>query len=282
MVSAAGDGERKLSVTGNGGQRRSVSKIARSSSAATLRSGSGIRRRPAGFKALHSEQVVAGPRAERRAAHAEAGGQRFVEVMMRRASFVTQGRPSVAEPLDAAGEGLPATTLLELLQGISDRSPAMISAAGTSVVLGPDAVNALRVVAEALGRESQVTLRIGAHPHMLSPEQVGRELGVSRPFVYKLLDSGELPFAKVGSHRRVPADAVAAYLEVARERVGAADDLARDALGPGARDGGSTAALREAARGARLSGDPTALKAALRARRVARIARSLADVNGGE
>ena len=201
---------------------------------------------------------------------------------MRRTSFVTQGRPSVAEPPDAAVEGPPATALLELLQRIGDRSPVMISAAGSSMVLGPDAVKALRVVAEALGRESQVALRIGALPQMLSPEQVGRELGVSRPFVYKLLDSGELPFERVGSHRRVPADAVAAYLEAAHERVRTADDLAREALAPGAADGDSAAALREAAREARRSGDPTALKAALRARRVGRVARSLADMNGSE
>lgn len=45
----------------------------------------------------------------------------------------------------------------------------------------------------------------------LSPTEVADVLNVSRGFVTKLLDEGKLPFHHVGSHRRIPGAAVAAY-----------------------------------------------------------------------
>lgn len=54
------------------------------------------------------------------------------------------------------------------------------------------------------------TLRIGVEerfekyiPDQLSTTQVAAMMGVSRPFVCSLIDSGKLPGRKVGKHRRV-------------------------------------------------------------------------------
>jgi excisionase family DNA binding protein len=37
----------------------------------------------------------------------------------------------------------------------------------------------------------------------VSTEQAAAILNVSRPFVFKLLETGAIPFRKVGSHRRI-------------------------------------------------------------------------------
>jgi excisionase family DNA binding protein len=55
-------------------------------------------------------------------------------------------------------------------------------------------------------------------------------LNVSRPFVIKLLESGVMPYHKVGKHRRVRLSDVLAYKQrLKHERETALDELAADA-----------------------------------------------------
>ena len=57
------------------------------------------------------------------------------------------------------------------------------------------------------------------HMSELSPNEAADLLNVSRTYIKKLLDAGDLPYRTVGSHRRIPHAALTAYREAQRTRV---------------------------------------------------------------
>ena len=62
---------------------------------------------------------------------------------------------------------------------------------------------------------------------LLSTQQVADILGVSRPYVVKLIDAGHLPAQFVGTHRRVRADDLERWrAENRRRRLEILDELA--------------------------------------------------------
>jgi excisionase family DNA binding protein len=93
----------------------------------------------------------------------------------------------------------------------------------------PDSV--LLLVKEIL---AQVALgnavSLSAMPRELTTQQAATVLGVSRPFVIKLLEQGELAYRKVGSHRRIAFEEVLAYQERSKvNRFATIDALIADA-----------------------------------------------------
>lgn len=72
-----------------------------------------------------------------------------------------------------------------------------------------------------------MVIRFLADDSLLNPEDVAALLGVSRPFVCKLMDTGELPVAaQNGTLRKVAASAAVAWRETQHRRVGEADRIA--------------------------------------------------------
>lgn len=86
-----------------------------------------------------------------------------------------------------------------------------LSAGGRDVAV-PDTIRSiLEQVARELVRGNRVSLLpIG---RMLTTRQAAELLNVSRPFLIGLLEGGKIPFEMVGTHRRVPIDAVLSFRE---------------------------------------------------------------------
>ncbi len=57
---------------------------------------------------------------------------------------------------------------------------------------------------------------------LLKARDVARLLGLGRSTVYALMDSGALPVVEIGRARRVPADALPAFIEARTKPVRAA------------------------------------------------------------
>ncbi|MCI0660152.1 MAG: helix-turn-helix domain-containing protein [Acidobacteria bacterium] len=91
-----------------------------------------------------------------------------------------------------------------LKQYIKDHGSAslkLIGAGGKEIAL-PDSI--LRLVYEAMvSAASGKRLRLVEEDEEVSPEKAAEFLQVSRPYLVRILDDGEIPFHYVGTHRRI-------------------------------------------------------------------------------
>lgn len=106
---------------------------------------------------------------------------------------------------------------------------------GRAIDLSPALVNVLETVAEVVAGGATVMV-LPSHA-ALTTQEAADALGVSRQYLVRLLDRGDLPSHKVGAHRRVRAEDLAVYRRRRDEaRREALDVLAADAQAAGAYD----------------------------------------------
>jgi excisionase family DNA binding protein len=67
----------------------------------------------------------------------------------------------------------------------------------------------------------------------LTTQSAAELLGMSRPYLIRLLDAGEMPYHLVGKHRRIALRDVLAYAKRRDGRRLALDTMARDAFNAG-------------------------------------------------
>jgi len=104
----------------------------------------------------------------------------------------------LAEALDPAD--ISPEDIDSLEQVLSDH-PSLVGREGFKLAL-PDPIFHLLLQIVNLVRKGSVVTLISADETMTT-KAAAEFLGVSRPFLCQLLDKGELPFHRVGSHRRI-------------------------------------------------------------------------------
>jgi excisionase family DNA binding protein len=106
------------------------------------------------------------------------------------------------------------------------QKPYLLGPDGERIVLPDSALEALRVIVDTMAQGRSITLV--PHDKELTSQEAADVLHVSRPHLIKLLDRGELPFHRVGTHRRIRIEDVLAYRDRRdAEREAALGDLAR-------------------------------------------------------
>ena len=127
------------------------------------------------------------------------------------------------------------TQIRELNRMLQGGTPALVGADGEKVKL-PDAV--FRLLKDIV-RNMQLGRAIVLIPEnqQLTTQRAADLLGVSRPHLIKLLEAGELPYHKAGSHRRIYLrDFVAYQKRRDAERKLALDRIAKEAYEAGLYD----------------------------------------------
>jgi excisionase family DNA binding protein len=92
----------------------------------------------------------------------------------------------------------------------------LVSPDGIEVEIPASAFAALQAVVRDMARGLTITLI--PHDKELTTKEAAEILNVSRPFLVKLLDRGEIPYHRVGTHRRLNVEDVLAYREVRAAR----------------------------------------------------------------
>jgi excisionase family DNA binding protein len=96
---------------------------------------------------------------------------------------------------------------------------------GQAITLPASAVRLLVRLLSEMAAGNAVTL-VPTHAE-LTTQQAAEALGVSRPFLVKLLDEGSIPSRKVGTHRRVLFSNLMAYRQKTdQQRLKTLDELA--------------------------------------------------------
>jgi excisionase family DNA binding protein len=110
-------------------------------------------------------------------------------------------------------------------------SPTLVGSDGENATLPAPLYDLLKAVVWNL--ENGRTLVLIPEERQLTTQSAAELLGMSRPYLIRLLDAGEMPYHLVGKHRRIALRDVLAYAKRRDGRRLALDTMARDAFNAG-------------------------------------------------
>lgn len=103
-------------------------------------------------------------------------------------------------------------SLVELLDSLDTSGRCYLTdSAGRQVELPPSIARALAQVARAMAQGHSVS--VVHYDQELTTQQAANLLGVSRPYLIRLLENGQIPYHMVGTHRRIRLRDLLAYKE---------------------------------------------------------------------
>ncbi len=108
---------------------------------------------------------------------------------------------SLPDKESAALASASAQELTQLLRERPDSDRARVTLDGRDLILPRQAVALLRDVLTNMAQGHAITI-VPTHAE-LTTQQAADMLSVSRPYLVKLLESGEVEFTKTGAHRRI-------------------------------------------------------------------------------
>lgn len=92
----------------------------------------------------------------------------------------------------------------------------LVAPDGSEVEVPASAFAALRAVVRDMAQGLTITLI--PHDKELTTKEAADILGVSRPFLVRLLDRDEIPYHRIGTHRRLRVEDVLGYRELRAQR----------------------------------------------------------------
>jgi excisionase family DNA binding protein len=115
---------------------------------------------------------------------------------------------------------------LQALTPEAGRRVALVTSDGAALELPAEVFDVLRVVLRAMSDGLAIT--IAPRHTVLTTTEAADLLGISRPTLVRLLESGEIPFEQPARHRRVRlADVLAYQARSRRARAAALDEMVR-------------------------------------------------------
>lgn len=100
---------------------------------------------------------------------------------------------------------------LDQILSLESAQPKLVGSNGEEILIPESIYNILRQIVHAMASGKAISLV--PHNQELTTQEAADILNVSRPFMVKLLDQGEIPCVKVGKHRRIRLDDLTFYKE---------------------------------------------------------------------